>query len=1216
VSKLFPRILRQCLPVILLPMLSAQALGQPAQTAEGIGVVTAIQGQARVARQALPQPASLRFRDDVFFRDLITTRERSTVRLLLGGKGTLTIREQSQVTLDESVAPDGTRQSVLVLLAGKIGAAIARALMRPGESVEIHTPNAVAAVRGTVLIAEYLPPQGRVAAPQPVLLASAAPQGFLAQAPGAPGGTSNFLVLSGQAIITPQGQSPLALGSLQAVSVTTGPAGVQAGAIQTLTTAQAVQAAQGLQTGKAHTGEAEGTAQAQALVAAALANAILQAAGQAPTTPAYTTPGPYITQSPLTKPFVDLVVPGVRPGGQPPVVSPTPPVVQPPVVSPTPPVVQPPGGGGTPGGENILPFGALLSLKNVSLELDPGTPLATFGSGPANTIAPLEISMPGNAGVKAPLLEATGSHITHVGPMVSLDPSFILGDSSDRTTPLVRIDATTLVNTGGPVFDVSDGSAIAASGPLLKLENGGNAALAGVLRLTGGSTGGSEVALGPGDGLVISSGSSLTATESLFSVAAGGLLRTREGGGLVTLDPSTLRLFAPIVTATGNSQVALSGPVLRTVNSTVAATGPLAEIGGASSLTMQGGGSLLRMNGGSANISGSLLTASAGATINTSAATGPLVQLDTATLNGAAEGSLIGLNSGASLAGNGRVLDGVNSHITIGGPVLALRGGSSLELSGGPVVRLVGGSLTAQGGLTDSDGAGNQAILRGTLLDASDANITLGPGEIRQAGPADSDVTTFALPKGMPQISLTRSTLTSRSTGRLLDFGSGGGQVGNVGEAPALTHASRGEEISYGGRLLVATNSRITTDGDLVHVGAGDRVFARSRDALVQLQNSELGAGRNLLTIGAGSRGDGSARLYMNGPFLDADNSSLSVAGSGVHVSGPGSLSTGGLRDSPVIRLTGSSLTIGENLLTICCGLRGTPAFVYLEGPFFEGSNSDLAVAGSLASVSGGGRLKTGRTSAPVIALTGGTHAIGSATGIASGSLLDLTGVNTDLCTGLGTDVVLQAGGRVIEAKLAVINLSGAGNAVKVDTAVLKAAGPIISLINSRLNTSPTGDSATGAMHVFRSHVTALGRVFELDKSTLTVHSGPLLSLTGGSSMAVDGDFARLTTGSKIWVQNGPLISVSGTNPTGTPSTLIVTGALIRFSGPGNQVIVNNSIPVTGSTSGVPFHASGAGSSVSIGRNPIENLGSGGTVSFTGSVIQATGGGRVTIKAP
>jgi hypothetical protein len=81
------------------------------------------------------------------------------------------------------------------------------------------------------------------------------------------------------------------------VSVTTGPAGVQAGAIQTLTTAQAVQAAQDSRREGPHR-EAEGTAQAQALVAAALANAILQAAGQAPTTPAYTTPGPYITQSP------------------------------------------------------------------------------------------------------------------------------------------------------------------------------------------------------------------------------------------------------------------------------------------------------------------------------------------------------------------------------------------------------------------------------------------------------------------------------------------------------------------------------------------------------------------------------------------------------------------------------------------------------------------------------------------------------------------------------------------------------------------------------------------------------------------------------------------------------------------------------------------------------------------------------------------------------
>ncbi|HSB79791.1 MAG TPA: hypothetical protein VLM91_13505, partial [Candidatus Methylomirabilis sp.] len=106
---------------LLLPPGAASA--QQAPAVQGIGVVTAIQGQATVARQAIPEPASLRFRDDVFFRDQITTKERSSVRLLLGGKGVLTVREQSQVTLDETVAPDGGRRSVLGLLVGKIGAA-------------------------------------------------------------------------------------------------------------------------------------------------------------------------------------------------------------------------------------------------------------------------------------------------------------------------------------------------------------------------------------------------------------------------------------------------------------------------------------------------------------------------------------------------------------------------------------------------------------------------------------------------------------------------------------------------------------------------------------------------------------------------------------------------------------------------------------------------------------------------------------------------------------------------------------------------------------------------------------------------------------------------------------------------------------------------------------------------------------------------------------
>jgi hypothetical protein len=161
----------------------------------------------------------------------------------------------------------------------------------------------VAAVRGTVLIAEYIPPQGSAANRQPVLLASAAPGPFLAQAPGGAGGTSNFFVLSGQVTITPQGLQPLTLGPLQALSITQTPTGAQPGAVQTLTPAQAAQAAEGLQTGKPHTGEAEAgrAAQAQAQMAAALADLVLQNVPGGPP-PGFAPPAPTTTVAPIVPP--------------------------------------------------------------------------------------------------------------------------------------------------------------------------------------------------------------------------------------------------------------------------------------------------------------------------------------------------------------------------------------------------------------------------------------------------------------------------------------------------------------------------------------------------------------------------------------------------------------------------------------------------------------------------------------------------------------------------------------------------------------------------------------------------------------------------------------------------------------------------------------------------------------------------------------------------
>jgi hypothetical protein len=113
--------------------------------------VTTLQGSATAARTALPQPVALKFKDDVFQNDRIVTGDQSIVRLLLGGKAVVTVRERSSLTITEVPG-----KSTIDLDVGKIAVAVAKERMRPGESIEVKTPNAVAAVRGTVFIIEVI----------------------------------------------------------------------------------------------------------------------------------------------------------------------------------------------------------------------------------------------------------------------------------------------------------------------------------------------------------------------------------------------------------------------------------------------------------------------------------------------------------------------------------------------------------------------------------------------------------------------------------------------------------------------------------------------------------------------------------------------------------------------------------------------------------------------------------------------------------------------------------------------------------------------------------------------------------------------------------------------------------------------------------------------------------------------------------------------------
>jgi hypothetical protein len=114
-----------------------------------VGVVTTLDGTATLSRTALPQGVPLKVRDDVFVSDRIVTGDKSFARILLGGKAIVTVRERSVLSITE--AP-GT--SVVDVSTGRVAVAVVKERMKPGESVEIRTPNAVAGIRGTVVIAE------------------------------------------------------------------------------------------------------------------------------------------------------------------------------------------------------------------------------------------------------------------------------------------------------------------------------------------------------------------------------------------------------------------------------------------------------------------------------------------------------------------------------------------------------------------------------------------------------------------------------------------------------------------------------------------------------------------------------------------------------------------------------------------------------------------------------------------------------------------------------------------------------------------------------------------------------------------------------------------------------------------------------------------------------------------------------------------------------
>jgi ferric-dicitrate binding protein FerR (iron transport regulator) len=128
--------------------LAAAAAAQP----PAAGDVRRVEGTAAVVRAATPGGVPVKVgKDNGFVRVLLTTGEQSKAQLVLGGKAIVTMREQSALRITET---PGT--STVEITDGLLKLAVNKDRMKPSDRIDVRTPNAITAVRGTTIVVEVV----------------------------------------------------------------------------------------------------------------------------------------------------------------------------------------------------------------------------------------------------------------------------------------------------------------------------------------------------------------------------------------------------------------------------------------------------------------------------------------------------------------------------------------------------------------------------------------------------------------------------------------------------------------------------------------------------------------------------------------------------------------------------------------------------------------------------------------------------------------------------------------------------------------------------------------------------------------------------------------------------------------------------------------------------------------------------------------------------
>jgi FecR-like protein len=130
--------------IVTATLIPATAFAQ----AQNVGTITALSGSAGVQRGSAVLPAALNM--PVQLHDRITTQANSYLTIGMVDNSELRLGANAILSIDDSMVVNGTAApSKVGLLGGELHSLITGAMRGTSPTFEVHTPNAVGAVRGT-----------------------------------------------------------------------------------------------------------------------------------------------------------------------------------------------------------------------------------------------------------------------------------------------------------------------------------------------------------------------------------------------------------------------------------------------------------------------------------------------------------------------------------------------------------------------------------------------------------------------------------------------------------------------------------------------------------------------------------------------------------------------------------------------------------------------------------------------------------------------------------------------------------------------------------------------------------------------------------------------------------------------------------------------------------------------------------------------------------